>query len=96
MKISKKEVLRVGKLARLELDNAAIDKLAVQIGQILEYVDTLNRANTKGVKPTSHAIFLSNAFRPDNEKEHLGEEMTFANAPESEGGSFIVPKVIES
>ena len=96
MKISKEEVMHVGKLARLELDNAAIDKLALQIGQILEYVETLNRADTHAVKPTSHAISLSNAFRPDNEKEHLGEEMTFANAPESEGGSFIVPKVIES
>jgi len=88
--------MHVGKLAQLELDNAAIDKMAVQIGQILEYVDTLDRADTHGVKPTSHAIFLSNAFRPDKKKEHLGEEMTFANAPESEGGSFIVPKVIES
>ena len=57
MKISKEEVMHVGKLAQLELDKAEIDKLAVQIGQILEYVDTLNRADTDDVKPTSNAIF---------------------------------------
>jgi len=96
MSISKAEVIKVGKLARLELEDEAIDKLAVQIGQILEYVDTLNRADTDNINPTSHAITLSNAFRADREKEHLGEKMNFANAPQSEEGSYIVPKVIES
>jgi len=94
MKITRAEVNHVATLARLHLDDAAIEKMARQIGQILEYVDTLNRIDTQGVEPTSHAIALKNAFREDEEKEHLQRAKSLSNAPESEAGSFIVPKVI--
>ena len=65
MKITKDEVLHVADLARLNLDEAAIDKFAGQIGDILDYVDKLKEVNTDGIKPTSHAIALTNAFRDD-------------------------------
>ena len=95
MKITKEEVLYVANLARLEMDEEYIDKFARQIGTILEYVDTLNRVDTEGVPPTSHAIFLTNAFREDEIKEHLDREAALANAPEKEDENFVVPKVIE-
>ncbi len=94
MKITKDEVLYVADLARLNLAEAAIEKFAGQIGEILEYVDKLNEVNTEGVRPTSHAISLTNAFREDEPKEHLDREKALANAPEKEAGSFIVPKVV--
>lgn len=95
MKITKEEVLYVADLARLDLDEAAIDKFAEQITKILEYMDLLNRVHTDGVEPTSHAIFLTNAFREDEEREHLDRDLVLANAPQKEDGNFIVPKVIE-
>ncbi len=95
MKITKDEVIYVANLARLEMDEESIDKFARQIGTILEYVDTLNRVDTEGVLPTSHAIFLTNAFREDEIKEHLDREAALANAPEKEDENFVVPKVIE-
>ncbi len=94
MKITKQEVIHVANLARLDLDEVSIEKFAGQIGTILEYVDKLNQVDTKGIKPTSHAIFLSNAFREDEEKQHLERDLSLANAPEQEYGNFIVPKVI--
>ncbi|NNK84591.1 MAG: Asp-tRNA(Asn)/Glu-tRNA(Gln) amidotransferase subunit GatC [Desulfobacterales bacterium] len=94
MKISKQEVLHVADLARLELDEESIDRFAGQIGKILEYVDTLNKIDTRGITPTSHAIFLSNAFRNDEERQHLDTDVALANAPEKEDGGFIVPKVV--
>jgi aspartyl-tRNA(Asn)/glutamyl-tRNA(Gln) amidotransferase subunit C len=94
MKISKEEVLYVAHLARLELDDAAVEKFADQIDTILDYVDKLKRVDTTNVKPTSHAIALSNAFREDEEREHLDRELALANAPEKEDGSFVVPKVV--
>ena len=94
MKITKNEVLHVADLARLDLDEESIDRFAVQIGEILEYVDTLNKLDTKGITPTSHAIFLSNAFREDENKSHLDNDVALANAPEKEDGGFIVPKVV--
>jgi aspartyl-tRNA(Asn)/glutamyl-tRNA(Gln) amidotransferase subunit C len=94
MKITRNEVLYVADLARLNLDAAAIEKFAGQIGEILEYVDKLNEVNTEGVKPTSHAISLTNAFRADEQSAHLDREKALANAPQKEDGNFIVPKVV--
>jgi aspartyl-tRNA(Asn)/glutamyl-tRNA(Gln) amidotransferase subunit C len=95
MKITKDQVLYVADLARLDLDDASIDKFAGQIGTILDYVDKLNEVDTEGIRPTSHAISLTNAFREDEPNEHLERDQALANAPEIEGGSFIVPKIIE-
>ncbi len=94
MKISKKEILNVAKLARLELDESLADKLSVQVGSILEYIETLNEIETKDVPPTTHAISLTNAFREDIVKEHPGTEKAIVNAPESEDGCFVVPKIV--
>lgn len=95
MKITKEEVLHVAHLARLDIDEGNIDTLAGQIGKILEYVDMLSRVNTEGVKPTTHAIFLTNAFREDFEVVHMDREKSLANAPDKQDGNFVVPKVIE-
>jgi aspartyl-tRNA(Asn)/glutamyl-tRNA(Gln) amidotransferase subunit C len=95
MKIDKDGVIHVANLARLNLDEAAIEKFAGQIGTILEYVDTLDRVDTEGVTPTSHAISLTNAFREDTVSEYFDRDAALANAPEDEDGNFLVPKVIE-
>ena len=94
MKITKEEIVHVANLARLNLDEESIGKFAGQIDNILEYIDMLNRVETQGVVPTSHAIFLTNAFREDKVKEHLDRNKALANAPEKEDGNFVVPKVI--
>ena len=94
MKITKEEVMYVAELARLDLDEASIEMFANQIGEILEYVATLNRVSTDNVPPTSHAIFLTNAFREDETKKHLDRDMALSNAPEKEDGNFVVPRVI--
>ncbi|MCF8067617.1 MAG: Asp-tRNA(Asn)/Glu-tRNA(Gln) amidotransferase subunit GatC [Desulfobacterales bacterium] len=94
MKITKEEVLKVAGLARLHMDEGAIDKFAGQIGNILEYVDTLEQVDAKDVQPATHAIPLSNAFREDLPGEHMDRDNALSNAPEKEDGSFVVPKII--
>ncbi len=94
MKITKEEVLHVAHLARLDLDEASIEKFAGQIGDILEYVDQLKQVDTAGVRPTTHALELTNAFRDDLETPHLPREISLTNAPEQEDGNFLVPKVV--
>lgn len=94
MKITKEEVLHVAHLARLEIDEASVEKFAGQIGNILDYVDQLKQVDTAGIKPTSHALALTNAFREDTETPQLERDATLANAPEQEDGNFVVPKVI--
>ena len=94
MKITKEEVLYVAHLARLDLDDEHIARFARQIDEILGYIDKLNQVETEGIRPTSHAIFLTNAFRDDKPSAHLERERALANAPEQEDGSFVVPKVV--
>ncbi len=95
MKISRDEVQNVAKLARLDLDEAAIDRFAEQIGDILDYVDQLKGIDTTGVTATAHATALTNAFREDEEHAHLDREAALKNAPERSEEAFIVPRVIE-
>ena len=95
MKITKEEVEHVANLARLELDEGAMEQFAAQIGDILAYVDKLKKVDTAGIAPTSHAISLTNAFREDEVTGHLEREGSLANAPEKEDGTFIVPRVIK-
>ena len=95
MKITKEEVLYVADLARLDLDEASIDKFAGQIATILAYVDKLNEVDTAGVRATSHAISLTNAFREDEQNEHLDRDEALSNAPQKEEGNFVVPRIIE-
>jgi len=94
MKITHEEVRYVADLARLDLDESAVEKFAGQIDEILAYIDKLNEVDTEGVDPTSHAIFLTNAFREDEPAAHLQRDRALANAPEQEEGCFVVPKII--
>lgn len=94
MKITREEIRHVADLARLDLDEAAVDTFVEQIGKILNYVATLESVDTRGVAPMTHAIFLNNAFRPDEPGRHLDTADALANAPEKEGRNFVVPKVV--
>ena len=94
MKITRDEIVHVAKLARLHLDDAAVELYTKQLGEILTYMDTLNRVDTRGVPPTSHAIVITNAFRDDEVKPSMPVERALTNAPEADDGGFVVPKVI--
>ncbi|MBS3758162.1 MAG: Asp-tRNA(Asn)/Glu-tRNA(Gln) amidotransferase subunit GatC [Desulfobacterales bacterium] len=95
MKIAREEVLHVAHLARLSIDDDAVETFSEQLGSILEYVESLSRVDTSNVPPTAHAVEMANAFRKDEAARHLEREEAVANAPKAEEGHFIVPKVIE-
>lgn len=94
MGITREEIIHVANLARLEVGEKEIDTFADQLGEVLEYVNTLKQVDTGGVPPTSHAISLTNAFREDVTSGHLDRDKALNNAPEKEDGSFLVPKVV--
>lgn len=94
MKITREEVRHVAGLARLDLEDAVLDTMAEQLGDILEYMDTLNRVDTEGIAPTAHAVSLTTPLRADERRPHLDRDAALANAPERDAESFIVPRVI--
>ena len=95
MSITKEEVTYVADLARLEFDDAAVERLADELGAVLNYAETLNKLDTSAVKPTEHILPVQNVFREDVAKPSLPIEEVLANAPESEAGCFKVPRVLE-
>ncbi len=96
MKISQDEVRHVANLARLALEDEALEDMAAQIGTILEYMETLNRVDTADVKPTAHAVSAPmTPVREDVTGDHLPRDQALANAPREDGESFLVPRVID-
>jgi aspartyl-tRNA(Asn)/glutamyl-tRNA(Gln) amidotransferase subunit C len=95
MKITRVEVEHVARLARLELSEPELDTFTVQMDSILAYVEKLNALDTEGIIPTSHAVPMENAFRPDLPSPSIGVEAAMANAPNHAESFFRVPKVIE-
>jgi len=93
--ITRDEVERVATLARLLLSDEEAERMAAELDTILGYVETLGRLDTEGVEPTSHVIPLATPLRQDRAVTPLDPELALANAPEREGSSFVVPKVIE-
>ena len=95
MKLSTQDVEYVAKLARLEVTDGEKEKFTAQLNDILLYIDQLNELDTTGVEPMTHAIAVTNAFREDKVMDSLGTEGALANAPDTRGDFFRVPKVID-
>ena len=94
MQISKQEVERAAKLARLEITEAETEAFSKQLSSILTYIETLKTLKTDGVEPTATVLEQVNVFREDKSRPSLPVEKAMANAPESEAGHFAVPKII--
>jgi aspartyl-tRNA(Asn)/glutamyl-tRNA(Gln) amidotransferase subunit C len=95
VEITKQEVEKVAKLARLELTDIEKAAFAKQLSQILTHVETLKQYDTTGVEPTATVLGQVNVLRPDIARPSLSVERAVANAPESADGFFVVPKIIE-
>jgi aspartyl-tRNA(Asn)/glutamyl-tRNA(Gln) amidotransferase subunit C len=92
--ITADDVRHVAKLARLELSDQAITRLTAQLESILRYVAQISRVDVTGVEPMAHALPITNVFRDDVIEPSLPLEKVLANAPETDGPFFKVPKVI--
>jgi aspartyl-tRNA(Asn)/glutamyl-tRNA(Gln) amidotransferase subunit C len=95
MKITREDVVKVGQLARLELNDEEVTTFTGQMDAILAYVDKLNELETGHIIPTAHAVPLENAFRDDVTRPSLGADLALAAAPDRADDFFRVPKVIE-
>jgi aspartyl-tRNA(Asn)/glutamyl-tRNA(Gln) amidotransferase subunit C len=91
----KMDIEKVARLARLELSEDEKVTFANQLEQILTYMEQLNRLDTTGVEPTSHAIPICNVFREDEVKPSFAQEEVLAIAPDEGEGHFKVPRIIE-
>src|SRR5665648_75006 len=91
--ISREEVEHVARLARLHLDEEALERMGSELSQIIDYVQQIGELDLVGVEPTAHAVALTNVFRKDETWEGLTQDEALSNAPNAEAGHFAVPRM---
>lgn len=92
--ISRDEVAHLAKLARLAVTDAELDLFAPQLQVILDSVAKVSEVATDDVPPTSHAVPLTNVFRPDEVRPGLTQQQSLSGAPAAEDGRFRVPRIL--
>ncbi len=91
----KMDIEKVARLARIELTEDEKKTFGKQLEQILSHMEQLNRLDTTGVEPTSHAIPMVNVFREDEVKQSVLKEEVLGISPDQEEDHFKVPRIIE-
>lgn len=68
--LTKEEVLKLARLARLRLSEAEVAKYTHELEEILGYIEQLSRVDTNGLEPTNQVTGLHNVFRTDEVVEY--------------------------
>lgn len=95
MSLSLEEVRRIAMLARIEVTDAEIPSVQEKLNGILGMIAEMQSVDTRGIEPMAHALDLAQRLRPDLVTETDHRAAFQAIAPETEGGLYLVPKVIE-
>ncbi|MBH24671.1 MAG: Asp-tRNA(Asn)/Glu-tRNA(Gln) amidotransferase GatCAB subunit C [Myxococcales bacterium] len=94
-RITRDEVARVARLARLALSDDELNALRDDLDAILGYVAKLSELDVSEVEPTTHAIPLEMPTRRDEVVQTLSRDEVLSNAPSAEDGMFKVPTILE-
>jgi aspartyl-tRNA(Asn)/glutamyl-tRNA(Gln) amidotransferase subunit C len=93
-KLSRDEVAHLARLARLAVTDEELDVFAGQLDVILDAVARVGDAAGEDVAPTTHAVPMTNVFRPDVVTPCLPREVVLAAAPAAEDDRFRVPRIL--
>lgn len=88
-------VKRVARLARIAVDDAEAERMSGELNAILGFVEQLNEVDIDGVEPMTSVIPMVMKKRADIVTDGGKQADIVANAPSSEDGFFLVPKVVE-
>ena len=89
--LDRSQVLHVARLARLELSEAEVQRMAGELSKVLDHIEKIRELDLEGVPPTSHVVELVNVLREDEPRPCLPVEVALASAPEPLEGGFGVP-----
>jgi aspartyl-tRNA(Asn)/glutamyl-tRNA(Gln) amidotransferase subunit C len=111
MNVTEKDVAYVAGLANLELTREEQAAMVRDLNSILQYIDRLNELDTSKVVPMAQVsdrygvdkskqgskrfAYANREDIPEGLRKSLPHEEALANAPDSDGTFFKVPKVIE-
>ncbi len=95
MAIDRKTVEKISSLAKIKLNDTEADEITYELSNILEWIDQLNKVDTKNTPPMT-GVIKSNLYQRDDlitEDKKLDEILT--NSPETTEGFFVVPRVVD-
>src|SRR3954447_8055399 len=95
MTITRQEVAHLARLSRLALDDDELDHLAGQLDVIIGAVARVSEVAADDIPPTSHAVPMTNVFRPDVLQPCLSQQDALSGAPAAEDGRFRVPRILD-
>ena len=90
-----KTVRRVATLARLRVGEDEAAKVATEMQSILGFVDQLSKVDVEGVEAMTTPAAGATPLRADEVRADVGRDEVLSNAPKTQEGFFIVPKVVE-
>ena len=95
MSVDAVTVRRIAHLARISVEESEVAKLEGELNAILAFVEELGTVDVAGVEPMTSVTPIAMYRRPDVVTEGGQAALVTANAPASEDGFFLVPKVVE-
>jgi aspartyl-tRNA(Asn)/glutamyl-tRNA(Gln) amidotransferase subunit C len=95
MSLDKSEVEKIAWLARLAIDEQDIPNYSDELSNILGLVERMNSVDTDGISPIAHPLELSARLRADEVTEKDQRDHFQKDAPLTDAGCYLVPKVIE-
>ena len=94
MKVSKEEIMHIASLADLTLKENEIETYIINLQEILNFANIVNRAPIDDIDESVTGIEEKNVFRKDEIKEFDNKQGLLQNAKEVQNGMFKIPKVI--
>ena len=95
MSIDRDTVVRIARLSRIAMEDDALEPMADELNGILAWVEQLGEVDTEGVEPMTGAIAAALPQREDEAQAGAPTDDLLANAPETDEGFFVVPRVVE-
>lgn len=93
-RISRDEVAHLARLARLAVTEDELAIFAGQLDVILGSVARVSEVAAADIPPTSHAVAMTNVYRPDQVRPSLPRDVVLAEAPSVEDDKFRVPRIL--
>jgi len=90
------EVLKIAKLARLELTPEEVSFFQNRLTRVLDYMEELKKVETTATETVRHVPRDANHFRKDEARPSQNQREILANAPALQEGGFLVPAIMES
>lgn len=93
--LTQAEVRHIAKLAKIELSEAEVERLAPQISGILDYFAILEEVDTEGVTETSQVTGLESVTRPDEvQMSEIESDLLHCTPHRVEDNSLVIPRIM--